>query len=273
MRATLSVLLFLLTATASAHGQAPANEEPAFTLARISHQRSAATPHLPASPALRSLDLLDVLQVRLRRPRRRAPWIYGHLRRFASNSGEKSGLVPPAAFHAEPRLRFSPEIAAAYVDGDPTDEVPDLMLLVEVLPGTISREPLPLSALPESSTVYTLTWRELELEVVEIPEWVGDQAMINRNVQVPLKPNAIQLRLVGPAERDEEMAELLPSILATVEGPSNWLSGEERAGRLGEAFGKVVLVILGITAIAGISRGVRRRRTPAGHDEPHRPRT
>jgi len=41
---------------------------------------------------LRSLDLLDVLQVRLRRPRRRAPWIYGHLRRFASNSGEKSGL-------------------------------------------------------------------------------------------------------------------------------------------------------------------------------------
>jgi len=90
-------------------------EEPA----RTSHDCSAATADLPTPAALRSLGLLNVLQVRLRRPRHRAPdqppsgvgARRGHLRRFATS---KRGISGPA-LQSQLRTRdFTPSADPGY---------------------------------------------------------------------------------------------------------------------------------------------------------------
>ena len=75
----------------------------AASLARISHQRTAAAPIMPTSPAFRSKNVLDVLPSTPATIFLRAPCSRGHLRRLAAISGEKCGLV------AQPR-RF-PELS------------------------------------------------------------------------------------------------------------------------------------------------------------------
>jgi len=64
-----------------------------MTQARISRQLSAATPNLPAPASLRSLGRLNAVFTMPTSPSLRAPFICGHLRRFATIPGEKSGLV------------------------------------------------------------------------------------------------------------------------------------------------------------------------------------
>ena len=62
------------------------------TLARISHQPTAAGVHLPESTALHSDKGLDVLSSTPARLVSLAPCISGHLHALVSRSGEKCGL-------------------------------------------------------------------------------------------------------------------------------------------------------------------------------------
>ncbi len=62
------------------------------TLARISHQPTAARVHLPESTALRADKGLDLQYTTPARFVSRAPCISGHLRALASRSSEKCGL-------------------------------------------------------------------------------------------------------------------------------------------------------------------------------------
>ena len=65
----------------------------AGTLARISHQLSAATADTSAQTALRSVGLLDVLSKYACGGLGRAPCLERRLRRFATTTGEKCGLA------------------------------------------------------------------------------------------------------------------------------------------------------------------------------------
>ncbi len=67
--------------------------DPFLTLARNSHQPTAAGVHLPESTALRSDKGLDVLSSTPARFVSLAPCISGHLHALASRSGEKCGLA------------------------------------------------------------------------------------------------------------------------------------------------------------------------------------
>ena len=55
--------------------------------------------------------------------------------------------------------------------------------------------------------------------------------------QVPLRREAVQLFLSGPADQEARGQTLLTETLASLEGESNWLTSTERAGRLGTAAG------------------------------------
>jgi hypothetical protein len=83
--------------------------------ARISHEPSAATSHLPVSPVLRSVGLLDVLSSTPASPSRRAPWIYRHLRRFATKAREKPGLPEASARVAGGHRRLRGALVVAEV--------------------------------------------------------------------------------------------------------------------------------------------------------------
>ncbi|MBP9824395.1 MAG: hypothetical protein KBF21_09255, partial [Thermoanaerobaculia bacterium] len=61
-----------------------------WILARISHQLSTAAPHLPTPAALRSVGVLDGPTGPPALASVATPCSHGHLRRLATNAGEKS---------------------------------------------------------------------------------------------------------------------------------------------------------------------------------------
>ena len=124
------------------------------------------------------------------------------------------------------------------------------------LPGTIGREQmmgnewLKLGA----SRVYLEKWKSFDVEVVVIKERVGDTTFITRNVQIPIKPYAIQLKIFGHESRDEELAVLTRTLLASLDGPTNWLTDQERSMKLSEGIGRlsfwVVLIGVGVYGLS-----------------------
>jgi len=68
-------------------------------------------------------------------------------------------------------------------------------------------------------------------------------------VQVPLRPEAIQLVLAGPSKQAGGAEPILTAILAGLEGQTNWLSSSERAGRLGTIVGWVVGIAIGVLIV------------------------
>jgi len=53
--------------------------------------------------------------------------------------------------------------------------------------------------------------------------------------QVPLRPEAVQLSVAGPADQQTRGQTIMEATLASLEGETNWLTSSERAGRLGTA--------------------------------------
>jgi hypothetical protein len=80
------------------------------------------------------------------------------------------------------------------------------------------------------------------------PEEVNGVPTVTLNAQVPLKPEAIQVGVVGPAAQEEELRGTLRSVLASLDGETNWLTRRERAERFGQAAAQ-------LTGVVGVGDG------------------
>ncbi len=124
-----------------------------------------------------------------------------------------------------------PEVAAtnadfihAFTRADPDGGLATIIIL-ERMRGRIGREKLDPAKLPPGfkGSVFTARWNDFEIEAIELPELLNGVPTINYNAQVPLKPEAIQVRVVGPQSRQAELRALLDQLLASLQGDSNWL--------------------------------------------------
>lgn len=135
-------------------------------------------------------------------------------------------LTLPDGFAANPDLvGAAPDIMHGFVLGDPTDEELDIFLFIEKMGGTIGRERLKPEQMPPGSQARLVTtqWQGFEVDVFEIPEQLGEVQTLTYNVQIPLKRAAIQLKLIGSADRESELKSLLAEILDGLDGESNWI--------------------------------------------------
>jgi len=66
---------------------------------------------------------------------------------------------------------------------------------------------------------------------------VDGKKVISRSVQIPLKPEAIQLVVMGTEDQQALAVQVSETILRSVDGKSNWLSDEERSESLGQIVG------------------------------------
>ncbi|HEY1602035.1 MAG TPA: hypothetical protein VGG64_20700 [Pirellulales bacterium] len=135
-------------------------------------------------------------------------------------------LTLPDDFVANPKLvGAAPNIIHGFVLGDPTDDKLDIVLLIEKMGGTISREPLTLEDLPPDfrGRLFKTQWQGFAVDAFEIPEAIDQTRAVTYNVQLPLKRAAIQVKLFGPADRESELQSLLATILSGLKGESNWL--------------------------------------------------
>ncbi len=91
--------------------------------------------------------------------------------------------------------------------------------------GTIDRKPLDPKYLPPGSKARLLRTHShgFAVDEFEVPEQLGPTAMVNYNVQVPLKPSAVQLRVIGRQDHAAELQALTDAILANLNGDTNWL--------------------------------------------------
>ena len=132
-----------------------------------------------------------------------------------------------AEFFARPDLiGTTPDIVHAFQYGDATEDGIPVLLLIEKLGGVIGRERLKKQDMPPgfNGELFVTTWQGLEIDGFEIPETVNGINAITYHVQIPLKGEAIQVKLFGPADREENLRRLLRQILDGLDGESNWHS-------------------------------------------------
>jgi len=160
-------------------------------------------------------------------------------------------LILPDGF--EPVLDMPPspdaDIRHAYTRPD-SDGNSAVLVLVQALRGTIGREQMGEKWRAfGADRVYSEKWKSFEVEVVVSKKDQDGSTVIVRSVQVPIAPRAIQVTVFGDESNDAELADLTKALLASLDGPSNWLTNQSRAKALGEAVGKLAFWIVVFGAV------------------------
>ena len=168
---------------------------------------------------------------------------------------EKLGftLTMPDGFVDFPAGKAEPGTAYAYLKGTPgTDDY--AIVTIKPMGGVIGREALERKDLPKIEGIkFDLRrekWKSFEIDVMvgtARQEGVGVYVAV---AQVPLEREAIELVVAGPEARRADVLALLHTLLASLDGPSNWLTDGERSYRLGKVAGMVSGVVVAL-AFAG----------------------
>ena len=130
------------------------------------------------------------------------------------------------------------------------------VIIIERMRGTIGRGRLDRSKMPATfrGRILTVPWQDFELEAIEVPEEVDGVETVNYNVQVPLKREAIQLRVLGPRNRKDELFAITGTRLASLRGESNWLrSGVPASVSESPHYGKFILAACAAGVIGGVT--------------------
>jgi hypothetical protein len=112
------------------------------------------------------------------------------------------------------------------------------VVAAERMRGVIGRET---PAVPPGSKLsfFTVRWHSFEIACGRVTEEINGVPCVVFNAQIPLKPEAVQLKIIGPMSEEPRLRLLLSSTLSTFTGATNWLTTEERWQRLAEGAGKL----------------------------------
>lgn len=169
-------------------------------------------------------------------------------------------LPIPAGFEPAPDIvELEPGIKHAYRRRAATEGEFDTLILVERLRGVLGRERLDRSHMPATfkGRLFTMEWTAFEVDAFEIFETFEGADTVTYNVQVPLTPKAIQLRIFGPRAQAAELEGLTRSLLDSLEGRTNWIMSVVLPERMsGAAWYRWVLIAVMIGVLAGGLLGV-----------------
>jgi hypothetical protein len=149
----------------------------------------------------------------------------------------------------------TPDVVHAFQYGEATEGEIAVLLLIEKLGGVIGRQRLREQDMPPGyhGDLFVTTWKGFEVDGFEVPESVSGVDVITYNVQFPLKREAIQVRLFGPANREEVLRALLRQILDGLEGESNWFAAAAPPSLANsENYGMVLLCLGVVGVVAGL---------------------
>ncbi len=151
----------------------------------------------------------------------------------------------------------------------PTGNEGALVLGVGRMHGTLARDShIKVDLLPKGSRLEDYVWRGFHVEGARVPIDANGTQLISHRVQIPLRPEAIQIEVTGRLEDDLAAKDLLSQLVASVDGKSDWLSDEERSERPGQGIGGLV-VILAAATYAVVARRRRKAKTIATASEGH----
>jgi hypothetical protein len=179
-------------------------------------------------------------------------------------------LSAPDGFTQDP-ARVQGSVVYAFQRPPEDEQGVGVFIVVSRLGGVLSREKLDPKALASKMPQVMLAtekWKDFDIEVFRVAEQAEEIQLLTFNAQVPLKPEAVQVAIIGEASRESELRSILRSVLDSLDGQTNWLNTEQlnteqRVGKIIEgltrlAITAVVLVLLARVAwraIRGRSRG------------------
>jgi hypothetical protein len=161
----------------------------------------------------------------------------------------------PDDFAAEAQLAAAkPDFVHAFRKPEPQGL--GTVIIIERMRGTIGRGRIDRSKMPSGfrGRILTAQWQGFDLDAIEVLEEADGVEMVNYNVQVPLKGEAVQLRVLGRRDRKDELFALTGTLLASLRGESNWLrSGVPAAVSESPHYGKVILAACAAGVIGGVT--------------------
>jgi hypothetical protein len=132
----------------------------------------------------------------------------------------------------------------------------DTLIIVERLRAVIGREHFDaaqITAAHKQARMLTFPWRGFDVDALEIPEQVGAVRIVHCNVQMPLKPEAIQIDFIGPQDEAAKLKALAEQVVASVKGESNWLaSSAPPIVARSNYYGAILLGTLAAAVAAGL---------------------
>lgn len=132
----------------------------------------------------------------------------------------------PDGFRIHPAAAdLAADVPHIYLQGDPTDDSADIVLGIAPMGGTISQRPVAAEDLPNDfhGTVLRDRWNGFYVDTFEVTQTVNEVALVEFNVQIPLRDGAVQLSLVGPENRRAELRLILAQILTNFVGETDWV--------------------------------------------------
>ena len=167
----------------------------------------------------------------------------------------------PSGFTAFPEGRAQKDMVDCWSEATPVSVHGAMILCVQRMHGVLPREAMRQEDLPATTQLVSFKWKAFDLQGLRslASQQSGEQAFV-LVTQVPLRREAVQLFLSGPADQEARGQALLSETLASLEGESNWLTASERAGRLGTAAGWWIAIAVAVTA-ALVWRKRRQART------------
>lgn len=189
-----------------------------------------------------------------------------HAGELATDSKHGIQLRVPDGFKAFPAGLAQKNAIFSYARGEP-GEAGFEILGVTALGGTIGREAFDTKPIVQgvavamgltvvSSSQRTIAWKGFELDAFVATLRSEDAVATIAGVQVPVRGEAVQVMLMRLGDKD--LGGELQAVLAGFEAESNWLTDDERIGKL-VAGGASLLVTVGLIAYFVI----RRRRARA----------
>lgn len=160
------------------------------------------------------------------------------------------------------------------------DERLGFFIVISRMKGLLGREkigPEQLERFGKGVTVHKEHWKlkGLDVDVFRVPESRDGFDVVTFNVQVPLKPEAIQITVSGDLADEAEAQRIVTELRSNLYGQSNWLTTAERVGRLITGLLQftcccidplIAIVVAVVVQMRKPKRNVRRRR-PRHDDE------
>jgi len=135
------------------------------------------------------------------------------------------------------------------------------MVSLQDLGGAIGREDLSKKKdKPANVTLEKARWQTFDIDVFKVIETAGKVTTVTFNAQVPLKPHAVQVTVIGPAAEEASLRQEMQTVVASIEGARNWLTTDDRISRAASGGGRLIAFgcLLTIGVVAGLRKLFRR---------------
>ena len=158
-------------------------------------------------------------------------------------------LALPEGFTEFPDGRAQKDVVDAWSEATPASANGGLVLLVARMHGVLPREAMRQEDVPANTQVVSFKWKGFDVSGLKTLTTQAGQPVFVLVAQVPLRKEAVQLSIAGPADQAGRGQAILEATLASLEGETNWLTSTERAGRLGTAAGWWIGIAVAVIAI------------------------